>query len=165
MSARCALFALALALSLPGARARAADQACAISITGAVQASFRCKVAFLARGDGAVRVLVTAEKLPKSVKAMIPGEFELPAPVQAQVYAFDRLASAKVMLTGARHATFSAVKAKKERRGDVTVTLTKVSNVAAGHDELEPSLSGRMEAHLVPSSKSAKGEARVTVTF
>lgn len=164
MLARSAFVALAVSLALP-ASARAADQACSVSITGAVQASFLCTVAFLARGDGAVRVLVTPEKLPRSVKAMIPGELELPAPVQAQVYPFDRLASAKVMLTGSRHATFSAVKGKKERRGDVTVTLTKVSNVAAGHEELKPSLSGKMEAHLVPASKSATGEVRVTVTF
>ncbi|GEJ57832.1 hypothetical protein [Anaeromyxobacter diazotrophicus] len=163
MSVRSAL--LALALSLPLTPARAADQACSIAITGAVQASFRCRISFLARGDGAVRVLVTPEKLPKTVKAMLPGEFELPAPVQAQVYPFDRLASAQVLLTGPHHATFSAVKGKKERRGDVTVTLTQVANVAGGHEALKPSLSGKMEAHLVPASKSAKGEARVTVTF
>jgi len=155
--------ALALALSLAGASARAADQACSVSIAGPVKASFKCKIAFLTRGDGAVRVLITPDKLPKSVRAIIPGEFELPAPVQAQVYSFDRLTSATVMLTTSRHATFSAEKAKKTSLGDVTVTLTKVENVAPGHD-LQPSLSGKMEARLVPSS-GAKGEARVTVNF
>ncbi len=155
--------AMTVALSLAGASARAADQACSVSVTGPVQASFKCKIDFLTRGGGAVRVLITPVKLPKSVKAIIPGELELPAPVQAQVYPFDRLTTAKVMLTTSAHATFSAEKAKKDRRGDVTVTLTKVENVAPGHD-FNPSLSGKLEARLVPSG-SAKGEARVIVTF
>jgi hypothetical protein len=157
-------FAAALAaLSLAGASARAADQACTVTIAGPVKASFKCKIDFLTRGAGAVRVLITPVKLPKSVKAIIPGEFELPAPVQAQVYPFDRLTVAKVLLTTSGHATFSAEKAKKDSRGDVRVTLTKAENVAPGHD-FNPSLSGKMEARLVPLG-SAKGEARVTVAF
>ena len=155
--------ALALALSLAGASARAADQACTVSVAGPVKASFKCKIDFITRGDGAVRILITPVKLPKSVKAIIPGELELPSPVQAQVYPFDRLTNAKVILTTATHATFSAEKTKKDSRGDLKVTLTKVENVAPGHD-IHPSLSGKMEARLVPSG-GAKGEARVTVTF
>jgi hypothetical protein len=165
MLVRCTLAALTLALSLATTAARASEQGCLVSISGPLQASFRCKVAFLARGSGAVRVLVTPEKLPAKVKAMIPGEFELPAPVQAQVYPLDRLEFAKSTFTGPHHATFSAVKGKRERRGDVTVTLTRVEDVTGGHADLPPSLSGKMEARLVPSSKSARGEARVTVTF
>jgi len=164
MLVRSTLLAFALTLSLAGATARAADQACSVSITGAVKASFRCKISFLTRGDGAVRVLIAPDKLPKNVKVMIPGEFELPAPVQAQVYPLDRLTFAKSTLTSSSHATFGAAKGKKERRGDVTVTVTRVENVAPGHD-VKPSLSGKMEAHLVPSSGNAKGEAQVTVTF
>jgi hypothetical protein len=155
--------ALALALSLPSASARAADQACTVSVAGPVKASFKCKIDFLTRGGGAVRILITPVKLPKSVKAIIPGELELPAPVQAQVYPFDRLMNAKVMITTSAHATFSAEKTKKDHRGEVTVTLTKVENVAPGHD-IHPSLSGKLEARLVPSG-GATGEARVTVTF
>ncbi len=162
---RSTLVALALTLSLAGTAARASDQACLVSIAGPVKATCRCKVAFVARGSGAVRVLVTADRLPRSVKAMVPGEFELPAPVQAQVYPLDRLEFAKSTFTGPRHATFSAVKSKRERRGDVTVTLTRVENVAGGHADLAPSLSGKVEARLVPSSNSARGEALVTVTF
>lgn len=154
----------ALALSLAAGTARGAAPACSVSVTGPIQASFRCRTTFIARGDGAVRVLITPEKLPRAVKAIIPAEFELPAPVQPQVYPLDRLVFAKVMLTGPRHATYSAVKEKKERRGDVTVTLTRIERIADGH-ELMPSLSGRLEARLVPASKGARGEAHVAVTF
>ncbi len=82
MLVRGTLAALALTLSLAGTAALASDQPCFVSIAGPIKASCRCKVAFVARSSGAVRVLVTADRLPRSVKAMIPGEFELPAPVQ-----------------------------------------------------------------------------------
>lgn len=165
MIRRAALAALALALTLAAPPARAAGQACTIAIEGPVKASFGCKASFLVRGDGAVRILITPGRLPRSVKALLPGEVELPAPVQPGTYGLDRLATAKVLLTGPRHATFAAEKSKRRTVGDVAVTLTRAENVAGGHERLTPSLSGKLEARLAPASPSARGEARVTIAF
>jgi hypothetical protein len=158
---------LAVSAADPGPVAKPAPAApavapCSGTISGAVTGKFDCKVGVVGRGDGSIRLTLSPTKLPKSVKALIAGEMDVPAPAKPGVYKLDQLTGAKVVLTSAKHATFIAERPKgtsaapaPARRGEVTLTLDSVQRGEPG--ETSPhrpatAVRGSYKAKLVPEN-------------
>jgi len=141
---------LLLGLALAAAPVLAAPPPCTVSLSGVVKGSFECKVAAVLRGDRSLRLEITPVKLPKKVKASIPGEFEVPPPAAAGTYPLHALVSGKAVVTTSGHATYAASRDKRKpaTTGELTLTLTSVE-AAQPHQPIV--VHGTVKARLAPT--------------
>lgn len=154
------ILAIAAGLIL-AACSRGKKPECTGTVSGAVDANFDCKVGFVQRGDGSVRVYITPDKMPSALAAFEPGELEVPAPVETKSYSLATLSRGMTILTSSKHATYLArkdPKNPKDAKGDMTLKLESVKMGAHGTaNEEDPVLKGSLEARLVPASPAPNG--------
>jgi len=167
MSSRCTpSLALALCVALASSAACAKKEkaaGCSGTLSGAVTGSFTCKVASRQRGSGAVQISLTPEKLPDSVTAFMPGEIEIPAPVQKKAYPLAALGKVTTLLTTTSHQTFVVKKGKKDApQGDLTLAVEKLEPGDDPHGPMR--VSGTLKARLV-AAPGAEGEVLVEMKF
>jgi hypothetical protein len=153
-----------------------AARSCTGTVSGAVVAKFNCTVSVVPRGDGSMKLTFAPTKLPKGLKAFIVGEFDVPGPVVPGTYPFDRLTSAKVVLTSSRHVTYVAERAKRKsaepptagtRRGEIALTIDSIQRVKGEENSPHGAVAGAAgsyKARLVPSAGTGS-EVNVDVRF
>jgi hypothetical protein len=147
---------------------------CSGTVSGPAKGAFACRIDVRVRGDGSMRVFLAPARVPRGLRALLPGELEVPAPAQPGVYDLSRLTSARVLLTDARHRTFvaEAVKAKAgrpaSRRGEVELRIDAVRAAegapVGGHPGSAAALSGSLRARLVAADGKGR-DAVVDVKF
>jgi hypothetical protein len=173
------IHAILLAVILSPIAAFAADpgsspRACSVAVSGAVTAMLECKVDVVTRADGSMKITLSPKKLPKGVKAFIVGEFDLPRPAIPGSYPMDKLTSARIVLTSAKHITFVAERPKAKgskapapARGEVTLVVETTRpgshDPAAGHQSAATA-SGSYKARLAPSTEKG-ADVSVDVRF
>jgi len=155
------VLALTLGLALTSSAAHAKDRGCSGKLSGAVKGSFSCKVKARAKGSGAVLLVVSPARLPRSVKAFAPGELEIPGPVEKKEYTLATLKSARALLTTATHQTFIAEKGQ-EAKGDLTL---EIDSVEKGEAHGVAALGGTLRARLVPAPGGRGGDVIVDLRF
>lgn len=130
---------------------------CTGALSGAVKGAFTCKVRASLEGD-VVTFKVEALDVVPGVKALVPADFELAAPLRPQAYARDavKTGAAVVELAGGDRYTASG------RRGDVALVLTSAERYKQSPKFYV--VSGTLTAHLVADGK-ALGEVVLELKF
>jgi hypothetical protein len=132
---------------------------CSVAVTGAVKASFKCKVDARPHKTSGLRLGFTPASLPAGVGAFLVNGLELPPPAKEATYTASDLKGGRILISGPDHRTFGA-SAGQQPVGTVTLEIKKLA-----FDPHGASAKGTLTAHLVPDGGKSKDEVIVTVKF
>lgn len=172
----------ALALAAPmghgkhsGPRPTVETHPCTVSVTGAITATFKCTTSARFTSGGGLLLVFSPEKLPKKIGAFLAGPFEIKGPIEEKVpQGAASFKSGRIMVSGARHASYGA-EVGKTPRGDLSVVFASV--VTSAPEKQEGPVPGEARAATVADHAvsvtgtlggrlvSRKGQPAVDVTI
>jgi hypothetical protein len=156
--------AKASAPAKPAAAAKPAGPAtCTGTLSGAVQATFKCGVVMRDLGDGtAVIEFALAEKL-DGIQSFSPGGWIIPGVPAKGTYPFGALGEGRSGLILEADGTLFSAQRTYQERGEVSLTLTKVKKSAATPGTWE--VSGSFTAKLPAAASKRTDAITVEVKF
>lgn len=157
-----AVAAAVLAVAPFAAAAAGKPARCRGTLSGDVRGSFACSALLGTKEGGALAFVIAAPGPVEGVPSVVPGAFELPAPVAVRTYTLEDLGMGKASVAAEGGALYTAAKTSS-RRGEVTLTLTSLrkSRSVAGAYEVH----GSYRARLVPVGGGRTGDVVVEVRF
>jgi hypothetical protein len=146
----------------PGAAHRTGPATCEGTLSGDVKARFTCAAVVGTLAPGAHAFVITIPGPIDGIPSVVPGAFELPAPVKRGTYTLDELGMGKASVAAEGGLLYTAAKTSSQR-GEVTLELRSVrkSRNVPGAFEVR----GRYRARLVPVGAGRSGEVVVDVRF
>ena len=155
------LATIGMLATLPGG-AIAAPSECKGTLSGAVQATFKCAASISTNDEGmAVFEIRPLDRL-DDIPGYAPGAFEVPGPVTARTYMLDDLGMDRASVAVEGGTLYTATKTSSQR-GEITLVLSSVSKDARAKGTYVAH--GTYRARLLPVGGGKKGEIIVEVSF